>query len=229
MWMDEVFERFCEGSPFSVMTRATLEHLFADSFLDSVFDDHAQVQYTKELAFSTVASLLTAVVLRTRPSLRNAYSRRGDVNASLKAVYEKLQHTETAVCEALVHETAARAGEVLGCWPAALRPDPVPGLRLRTFDGNYLAGTHKRLKVLRSDGAAALPGMSVVCRDDRTGLLTDLVLREDAYTNERALIETLLGWVEVDDLIVADRNFCWADFLFGLMDRGAYFNVRHHE
>jgi hypothetical protein len=229
MWMDEVFERFCEGSPFSVMTRATLEHLFADSFLDSVFDDHAQVQYTKELAFSTVASLLTQVVLRFRPTVRNAYLRQGDVNATLKSVYEKLQHVETAVCEALVEQTASRACEILACWPAALRADPVPGLRTRILDGNYLAGTQKRLEVLRHDGAAALPGMSVVMRDDRTGLLCRLALREDAYTNERALIGELLSWAEPDDLIVGDRNFCWADFLLGLMDRGAYFDVRHHE
>lgn len=229
LWMDEVFGRFCEGSPFSVMTRATLEHLFADSFLDKVFDDHAQVQYAKELAFSTVATLLTQVVLRHRPSVRNAYCRHGHVEVNLKSVYEKLQNVETAVCEALVHQTAARARQVLDCWPAALRADPVPGLRLKILDGNYLAGTQKRLAVLRSDGAAALPGMSVALRDDRTGLLTEVALRQDAYTNERALIDDLLAWAEPDDLFVGDRNFCWADFLFGLMDRKAYFNVRHHE
>jgi hypothetical protein len=32
--MDEVFERFCERSPFSVMTRATFERLFSDEALD---------------------------------------------------------------------------------------------------------------------------------------------------------------------------------------------------
>jgi hypothetical protein len=228
-WMDEVFERFCEGSPFSVMARATLEHLFADSFLDRVFEDHAQVQYTKELAFSTVASLLTSVVLRHRPSVRNAYLRHGHVEANLKSVYEKLQHVEPAVCSALVHHTAARARQVLDRWPAALRPDPVPGLRTRILDGNYLAGTQKRLAVLRHDGAAALPGMGVVLRDDRTGLLAEAALRQDAYTNERALLGDLLAWAEPGDLFVGDRNFCWADFLFGLMDRGAHFNVRHHE
>jgi hypothetical protein len=229
-WMDEVFGRFCEGSPFSVMTRATLENLFADSFLDKAFDDYAEVQYTKELAFSTVASLLTQVVLRHRPSVRNAHLRHGHVEANLKSAYEKLQHVGAAVCEALVHQTADRARQVLDCWPTALRADPVAGMRMKTLDGTYLAGTQKRLKVLRHDGAAALPGMSVVLRDDRTGLLSEAALREDAYTNERALIADLLAWAQPDDLFVGDRNFCWAGFLFGLMDRGeAYFDVRHHE
>lgn len=229
MWLDEVFDRFAEKSPFSVMTRATLEHLFADSFLDQVFEENAQVQYEKALAFSTVASLLTQVVLRYRPSVRNAYQRREDVPATLKSVYLKLQGVEPAVCEALVHQTSLRAEQVLACFPNAARPDPVPGLRLRTFDGNYLAGTEHRLAALRGDGAAALPGMSVVMRDDRTGLLQRLVCREDAYTNERALLEDLLGWVAGNDLIVADRNFCWFDFLRGVAAKMGFFVIRHHE
>ncbi len=229
MWMDTVFERFVEQSPFSVMTHVTLENLFADSFLDQLFAEQAQVQYHKQLAFSTITTLLTQVVLRLRPSVRDAYRRTPGIPATLKAVYEKLQHVELPVCEELVRQTADRARGVLDCWPQARRPDPVPGLRLRILDGNYLAGTQHRLAPLRRDGAAALPGMSVVMRDDRTGLLVRLACREDAYTNERALLDEMLAWVEKDDLLVADRNFCWFDFLFGLIDRPAFFVCRHHE
>ncbi len=228
MWMDEVFERFVQKSPFSVLTRATLEHLFADSFLDQVFQDHAQVQYDRQLPFSLVTTLLTQVVLRYRPSLRSAYTRRGSMPATLKSVYQKLQGVEPAVGAALVQQTARRAAGVLACWPQAARPDPVPGLRLRILDGNYLAGTQHRLAALRGDGAAALPGMTVVLRDDRTGLLCRLVCREDAYTNERALLGDLLAWIEPGDLIVADRNFCWSEFLGRLADKPACFVIRHH-
>ena len=117
MWMDEVFERFAQQSPFSVMTRATLEHLFHDAFLDQVFAQHAQVQYEKELTFATVTTLLTQVVLRYRPSVRSAYQRADHVPATLKSVYEKLQRVELAVSEALVAQVAGRAAEVLACWP----------------------------------------------------------------------------------------------------------------
>jgi hypothetical protein len=212
------------------MTRATLEHLFPDCFLDEVFRDHAEDQYERELAFSAVATLLTQVVLRCRPSVRDAYRRsEAALPATLKSVYEKLKGVEPAVCQELVRRAAQRARAVLGCWPEALRPDPVPGLRLRIFDGNYLAGTQHRLKPLRGEGAAALPGMSVALLDDRAGLFCRLACREDAYTNERALVEDLLVWVEADDLMVADRNFCCFDFLRGIADRGAFFVVRHHE
>lgn len=230
MWMEQVFERFVQQSPFSVMTRATLEHLFHDSFLDQLFHDHAEDQYQRERTFSAVASLLTQVVLRCRPSVRDAYRRREvALPATLKSVYEKLKRVEPTVCQELVRQTAERAQTVLRCWPQTLRPDPIPGLRLRVLDGNYLAGTQHRLKPLRGEGAAALPGMSVALRDDRTGLLCRLCCREDAYTNERLLIEELLGWVESEDLLVADRNFCCFDFLGGLIDRQAFFVVRHHE
>jgi hypothetical protein len=229
MWMEAVFGRFVKESPFSVMTRATLEHLFADSFLDQVFQDNAQVQYHRELAFSTTTTLLTQVVLRCRPSLRNAYSRTDGIPATLKSVYQKLQGVEPDVCSALVQQTARRAQQILDCWPQAARPDPVPGLRLRVLDGNYLAGTQHRLEPLRGEGAAALPGMSVVLREDRSGLLSRLVSREDAYTNERALIDDLLAWVEADDLIVADRNFCWFEFLCGLAVKLGFYVIRHHQ
>jgi hypothetical protein len=229
MWMDEVFERFTQQSPFSVMTRATLEHLFADDLLNQVFDDHATTQYQRQLTFATVTTLLTQVVLRHRPSVRNAYRRAGDVGASLKAVYEKLQHVETAVSSALVEQVADRAQAVLGHWPASTRPDPVPGLRLRILDGNHLAGTQHRLGVLRGDGAAALPGLTVVLRDDRTGLLPQVACSPDGHASERALIPEALTWIEAFDLVVADRHFCCFPFLFGVKDRDAFFCVRHHE
>ena len=106
------------------MTRATLEHLFADSFLDEVFRDHAEGQYERELPFSAVAGLPTQVVLRSRPSVRDAYRRHeAALPATLKSVYEKLKGVEPAVCQELVRQTAQRAEAVLNCWPEALRSD----------------------------------------------------------------------------------------------------------
>jgi IS4 transposase len=107
--------------------------------------------------------------------------------------------------------------------------EPVPGLRLRTLDGNFLAGTDHRLDCLRDSGAAALPGMSLVVRDGRTGLLTDIIPCEDAYTSERALYPDVLALVEANDLWLADRNFCTNDYLSGIDQRGAFFVIRHHQ
>ena len=229
MWFDVVFERFVEKSPCCVMLRGTMEHLFADSFLDSVFEQTAQVQYQKELAFSTVAALLSEVVLRVRPSLRNAYRERQGLPATLKSVYEKLKNTEPAVCEALLSQTAQRCADLLTQLPGSAATDPIAGLHLRIVDGNFLAGTDHRPLPLRGSGAAALPGMSVVLRDDRTGLLCQLLCREDAYSSERSLLDDVLAWVKADDLILGDRNYCTLKFLKGIANRLGFYLIRHHQ
>jgi hypothetical protein len=70
--------------------------------------------------------------------------------------------------------------------------------------------------------------MSLVVRDGCTGLLTDIIPCEDAYTNERALYPQVLALVEPDDLWLGDRNFCTDDYLGGIAGRAAYFLIRHH-
>jgi hypothetical protein len=229
MLFEEVFQRFVHEAPFCVMLRAGLEHLFADAFLDQLFEEHAQLPYCRELTFSTVTALLSQVVLRVHPSVRSAYRSRDDVPTTLKAVYQKLQGVEPTVCQALVEQTARRCQHLLAGWPQAQRPDPIPGLRLRIVDGNFLAGTEHRLQPLRDSGAAALPGMTVALRDDRTGLLPRLLCRADAYTNERSLLGAVLDWLEADDLLLADRNYCTLDFLAGIVARKAFFLIRHHQ
>jgi hypothetical protein len=230
MFGDEVFQRFLEEAPFSVLFRATVEHFFAERFLDDLFERTARVQHNRrELRFSHVVSLLAPVVLRVRKSVRASYLARRDIPVTLADVYTKLQGVEPRVCEALVLEVALKAEALLACWPKALRPDPVPGLRLRTVDGNYLAGTEHRPLPLRASGAAALPGMTVALRDDRTGLLCRLLCCEDAHTNERALLGGVLGWVEANDLLLGDRAYCTLNFLQGVQDKDAFFLIRHHK
>jgi hypothetical protein len=228
MLFDVVLERYCQQSPFAVMLRASLERLFCPRRLDELFERTAVDQYTRHLTFSAVTSLLTEVVLRVRPSVRKAYQS-ADLPVSIRSVYDKLAGVEPAVSQSLVEQIAADAAQVMAAWPQAQRPDPIPGLRLRTVDGNFLAGTEHRLKELRGCGAAALPGMSIVLRDDRTGLLNHALLQEDAYTNERSLYEPLLSWLSADDLLLADRNYCTTDLIGPLESKKAFYLIRHHK
>jgi hypothetical protein len=225
--MDELMRRFVEQAPVAVMVRATLARALADSALDELFARTAQAQYTKELTFSTLVKLLAKVTFGSHDTVHAAYRHTAGIPVSITAVYDKLQGVEPAVVQALVSETARVMAAVCQALP---RPQPpaVAGLRLRTVDGNYLAGTDHRLACLRDSGAAALPGMSLVVRDGRTGLLTDLVACEDAYTNERSLHERLLPLVAADDLWLADRAFCTQGYLGGIACRQAFFLVRHH-
>jgi Transposase DDE domain len=225
--MDEILQKFLDKAPVAVMARATLARTLADSTLDDLFERHAEFQYTKDLTFGAVIRLMTQVVFCTYPSVNAAYQKNDEIPVSITSVYNKLNGLETGVSQALVAETAGAMAEILTALPDAPAA-PVEGLRLRTLDGNFLAGTEHRLACLRGCGAAALPGMSLVVRDGRTGLLTDVVPCEDAYTSERTLHTAVLPLVAPGDLWLADRNFCTDDYLGGIQARDAFFLIRHH-
>jgi Transposase DDE domain len=225
--MDEILGRFVEHAPIAVMVRSSLAWMFAQSTLDNLFERHANHQYTKELAFSTLVKLMVQVTFRTHDSVHAAYRHLEDIPVSITAVYDKLSGLETQVSEALVQETAQALAGLRAALPSR-RDDTFAGMRVRTLDGNFLAGTDHRLEGLRGCGAAALPGMSLVVRDGSSGLLTHQIACEDAYTNERSLFARVVALVEPGDLWMADRNFCTNDYLSGIEQRRAFFLVRHH-
>jgi len=227
MLFDATFQKYLTQRPVAVMARAALEHAFAAEALDALFERTAQRQYTQQLTFSTVVAVLEAVVFQRQPSVHSAYRHSPtDIPASLSSLYDKLNHTEPRLTEALVRHTAARLCAVAQCWPA--QPDPVAGLRLKQLDGNYLAGTDRRLGELRGHGAAALPGLALVVRDDRTGLLTDLIACEDAYAQERSLIGRVVERVGAGELWVADRNFAVDELFAGIAARDSFYVIRYH-
>ena len=65
--LGDVFKRFVEKSPISVMVRAALERVLGADRLDDWYDRTAQKQYTRDLLFSTVYDLMSQVF-----SLRSA-------------------------------------------------------------------------------------------------------------------------------------------------------------
>lgn len=52
---------------------------------------------------------------------------------------------------------------------------------------------------------------------------------EDAYTQERALLNQVLPTVEPKDLWIGDRNLCTRSFLVGIAQRQACFVIRQHQ
>src|SRR5277367_4032672 len=114
MVLNEVFERFFQDSPLSVMAQGIMENALNPQILDELFEDVAQKQFTNKLLFSTVVDLMSTVVCRIRPSIHAAFQARAEtVGASIDAVYDKLDGTEIAVSAALVDSTAARLAPVI--------------------------------------------------------------------------------------------------------------------
>ena len=89
--LGQVFERFIEKSPISVMVRAALERVLSADRLDLWYRRTAQKQYTRALLFSTVYELMSQVVFCVQPSVRAAYrAHEADVGTSIISVYNAL-------------------------------------------------------------------------------------------------------------------------------------------
>jgi Transposase DDE domain len=228
MILSDVFERFAQDAPLSVMAQGVMENALTPQILDQLFEDVAAKQFTHKLLFSTIVDLMSVVVCRIRPSIHAAFQARAEtVGASIDAVYDKLDGTEVAVSAALVDSTAARLAPVIDAMKGA-RPDWLPGYRTRILDGNHLPGTEHRLKELRTIRAGALPGHALVVLDPRLMLATGVIPCEDGHAQERSLLGQVLEIVAAKDLWIADRNFCTTDFLFGIAQRGGSFVIRQH-
>jgi hypothetical protein len=228
MYLAQVFERFAEKRPVSVMARAAMEHAMAPAALDELFTKHAERQYVRELLFSSVVDLMGVVVCKIEPSLHAAYQAVADtLPVSVTSVYNKLNGIEPPISCALVHHTADRLGNVIRAMGGQM-PDLLPGYRVRILDGNHLAATERRLEVLRASHAGPLPGQALVVLEPALMLATDMIPCEDGHAQERSLSAEVLRLVAPNDLWIADRNFCTTTLLTGIADKGAFFVIRHH-
>jgi IS4 transposase len=224
----EIFQRFVQESPVAVMVRATMENAFAGPALDALFAQTAEQQYTRTLLFSTVVELMTTVVLRQEQSLHAAFQRRREqVAVGISSLYEKLERMETKVAEALVAHSVERVEPVLQELEPRT-PAVLPSYEVRILDGHHLEGTAHRLKPLRRTRAGALPGQSLVALDPQRKLIRHVHCCEDGHTQERALVDKALAWVEPGQVWVADRNFATTRWIFGVVAHGGHVAVREH-
>jgi IS4 transposase len=179
-----VLARFEPHAPASVMARTTLEHALSPDWIDAVFEAERQRQYSRELLFSTVVELMMLVSLGLRPSLHAAARQMGNLPVSLASLYDKVNHTEPGILQALVQGSAQRLAPVM----ARMGVQPgLAGYELRVLDGSHLAGSGKHLAVLRGHRGAALPGQSIVVYDPDRGLVTAMIAGEDDHQSERTL------------------------------------------
>ena len=226
--LGEVFERFVEKSPISVMVRASLERVLGADRLDLWYERTAQKQYTRELLFSTVYDLMNQVVFCVQPSVRAAYrAQEADVGTSVVSVYNKLNGLETHTAAELVRYSAREFTPLIAHMDGERTPW-LDGYRVKIVDGNCIEASEHRIKELREAKGRALPGKSLVVYEPAQGLITDVFPCENGHAQERSLFGPLLNTVEAGDLWIEDRNFCTRDFLCDIDNRGAFFITREH-
>jgi hypothetical protein len=121
MILGQVFERFVEESPVSVMVRGLLEKALCPQILDELFERNAKIQYTRELLFSTVVNLMSLVVCGVRPSVHAAYQAVSEeISVSVTSVYNKINGIEPSICGEIVSDLLILhpSIQILHLWPS---------------------------------------------------------------------------------------------------------------
>jgi len=91
------------------MARGVLENLFNAEKIDALFARTAEVQYTRELLFSSVVDLMGQVVLGVQPSVHAAYqAQAAQLGISDQAIYDKWRQVELRVSAELVRDAAGK-------------------------------------------------------------------------------------------------------------------------
>jgi len=198
--LGDIFQGFVEESPISVMVRGTLERMLDAEALDAWYEQTADKQYTRKLLFSTVFDLMNQVVFCIKPSLHAAYQgRKVRVDASIVAVYDKLQGIETTTSAELVRYSARALAPAVEQLQGEREPW-LSGYPIKIIDGNCIEATGHRLKPLRGLSAGALPDKSLVVFDPALGLVTDAFPCDDGHAQERALLGEVLPTIQAGEL-----------------------------
>ena len=225
----DIVKLFEEKRPVCVMAQMTLERLLSPKELDDLFHEVAEEQYERRLLFSTLARLMSHVVLCRQKSVRASYAKmKQEVNVSLTAVYNKLNWLEPRLAQALVRYSYRQLRSVSNELHA-YDPSPVAGYTPKILDGNHFSGTEHRLPETRDSTAAPLPGKALVVLDPRREAIADLFPIEDGHAQERSALDQVIETIERNDLWIADRNFCTLKLLYSIAQRDAKFVIRQHK
>jgi hypothetical protein len=224
-----IFDRFAKKSPVCVIARGLMERVLNPEQINKWFDQSAELQYTRNLLFSTLFDMMSDVVCGTRKSVHSAYqARKEDICVSIASVYNKLNGIEVKTSAALVRYAAGEMETIIENL-GGTRPPLLPGFKVKILDGNCIEASEHRIFELRSLAAGALPGKSLVVLDPSLRMPIDAFPCEDGHAQERSLLGDVMATIEPLDVWVADRNFCTRDFLIGIKDRGAFFAIREHK
>ena len=227
--INTIFSQFIEATPITVMVRGIMEQIFEPTALDELFEAHTVKQYTRELLFSNVVSLMSLVVSGIHPSVSAAYKAlEKDLGVSRPALYGKLNGMELGISQALVRYSASNLESLIDEFKVN-QTELLAGYEIKIADGNHLGGTEHRLKVLRNNLSKALPGKSIAVLDPQKMLVTDIFLHQDGHAQERTMLPELIETVQAQQVWIADRNFCTRQLLFEVVQRGSDFVIRQHK
>lgn len=220
-------DRFVAKAPFAVMTRILTQD-FIGNDLNRIFEENRETQYEYIASFEAVAATVADVALNFSENFNQAYrEHKEELEVTRQSFYAKANGVEPTVSEAIVKHSAQRAietQEALGFEPWEL----LPGYRCLSVDGNVLAKSDKRLKVLRDVEGAPLPGKIVARFDLQRQVFDRAYVLLDGHSQESACCDQIVDDLALKDVLIADRHYCIVSFLCGIASAGGFFAIRQH-
>ncbi len=225
--LSKVFERFVAKAPFAVMTRVLTQD-FIGNDMNRIFDDNRVMQYDYIASFQAIAATVADVVLNFSENFNQAYKEhKAELNVSRQSFYAKTHGVEPAVSEAIVSHSAERAIQIQD----ALEFVPwelLPGYRCLSIDGNVLAKSGKRLKVLHEAKDAPLPGKIVARFDVQRQIFDRAYVLLNGHAQEATCCDRIVEDLEPKDVVLADRHYCIVSFLTKIAEADGFFVIRQH-
>ena len=225
--MSKIFDRFVAKAPFAVMTRV-LSQDFIGNNLNAIFESHRESQYDYISTFEAVAATVADVALNFSENFNQAYKEhKEELGVTRQSFYAKTRGVEPAVSEAIVAHSATRAIAI----QEALEFEPwqlLTGYRCLSVDGNVLAKSDKRLKVLRESLGAPLPGKIVARFDLQRQIFDKAYVLLDGHSQESTCCDSIVSDIEPKDVIIADRHYCIVAFLTKIAEACGFFVIRQH-
>lgn len=222
-----MFERFVVKAPFAVMTRV-LTHSYIGSELGALFEANREKQYEYLAGFQCIAATVADVALNFSDNFNQAYKEhKEELAVSRQSFYAKTRGVEPAVSESLISHSAKQTIEMqdaLGFHPWEL----LAGYRCFAVDGNVLAKSDKRLKVLREVNGAPLPGKLVARFDLQRQVFDRTYVLLDGHAQESNCCDRIVADMGPKDVLIADRHYCIVSLLTQLGLAGSFFVIRHH-
>ena len=157
------------------MVRGLLERLFDAEKIDAWFENVREVQYIRNISFSSLVSIMLQVVCRVRSNVYSAYLN-SDIDATRQAVYDKLKNIETKMAREIVRYMADESELIIREMKGA-QPPLLSRLKTKFLDGNCIEATEHRLKPLRETQAGALPGKALVVFEPELGVWSRMINR----------------------------------------------------
>lgn len=228
MLAKSILDRFKKKSPVCLLARMSLTRLLSEEAMNQVFEENAVTQYDRIATFASITQMMADVTLKLSPSVNAAYKKHKErLGVSQPAVLNKFLRVERQVMQALVRHSYCEARKIGNCLHSGDASD-ITGYRTKILDGNHLSGSEHRIKELRVENAAALPGKSLVVLDPRLRLIEDYFPIEDGHAQERTALDSVIETINARDLWIADRNFCTRKFMTAIVQSKAFFVIRHH-